>query len=214
MKTLKLIFLVLAVLLLPRYTHALDLGSVRISFLEGDVEMRTTDSGDWVPAAINTPLEEGDELWVPDGGRLEFQLNNGTSVRLDQNSALQILTLDRASSQFYLSEGHLYVDYNAPRGNVIQFDTPVSSLRAYDRSVFRVDVPDQYTDVSVFRGWVDAEGRAGKTRVNAGRTLHSERTEKRNSRRSDGPMTGKTGMWNGTGGSLPEGTVTVISPKN
>lgn len=171
MKTLKLIFLVLAVLLLPRYTHALDLGSVRISFLEGDVEMRTTDSGDWVPAAINTPLEEGDELWVPDGGRLEFQLNNGTSVRLDQNSALQILTLDRASSQFYLSEGHLYVDYNAPRGNVIQFDTPVSSLRAYDRSVFRVDVPDQYTDVSVFRGWVDAEGRAGKTRVNAGRTL-------------------------------------------
>ena len=171
MKTLKLIFLVLAVLLLPRYAHALDLGSARISFLEGDVQMRTTDAGDWVPAAINTPLDEGDELWVPDGGRLEFQLNTGTAVRLDQNSALQILTLERASSQFYLSEGHMYVDYNAPRGNVIQFDTPVSSLRAYDRSVFRVDVPDQYTDVSVFRGWVDAEGRDGKTRVNADRTL-------------------------------------------
>jgi hypothetical protein len=171
MKTLKLIFLVLAVLLLPRCAHALDLGSVRISFLEGDVQVRTTEAGDWFPAAINTPLDEGDELWVPEGGRIEFQLNSGTSVRLDQNSALQILTLDRTSSQFYLSEGHMYVDYNAPRGNVIQFDTPVSSLRAYDRSVFRVDVPDQYTDVSVFRGWVDAEGRDGKTRVNAGRTL-------------------------------------------
>jgi len=163
---------VLAVLLLPRYAHALDLGSVRISFLEGDVQIRTIEAGsDWFPAAINTPLDEGDELWVPEGGRIEFQLNSGISVRLDQNSALQILTLDRTSSQFYLSEGHMYVDYNAPRGNVIQFDTPVSSLRAYDRSVFRVDVPDQYTDVSVFRGWVDAEGRDGKTRVNAGRTL-------------------------------------------
>jgi hypothetical protein len=171
MKTLKLIFLVLAVLLLPGYAHALDLGSVRISFLEGDVQMRTTEAGDWFPAAINTPLDEGDELWVPEGGRIEFQLNSGTSVRLDQNSALQILTLDRTSSQFYLSEGHMYVDYNAPRGNVIQFDTPVSSLRVYDRSVFRVDVPDQYTDVSVFRGWVDAEGRDGNTRVNAGRAL-------------------------------------------
>jgi hypothetical protein len=116
-------------------------------------------------------LDEGDELWVPEGGRMEFQLNTGTSVRLDQNSALQILTLERTSSQFYLSEGHMYVDYNAPRGNVIQFDTPVSSLRSYDRSVFRVDVPDQFTDVSVFRGWVDAEGRDGNTRVNAGRTL-------------------------------------------
>jgi hypothetical protein len=170
-KTSKVILLVMAVLLLPTYVHALALGSVRISFLEGDVQMRTTESGDWVPAAVNTPLDEGDELWVPEGGRLEFQLNTGTSVRLDQNSALQILTLDGTSSQFYLTEGHIYVDYNAPRGNVIQFDTPVSSLRSYDRSVFRVDVPDQYTDVSVFRGWVDAEGRAGRTRVNAGRTL-------------------------------------------
>lgn len=172
MKTVKVILFVTAVLLLPRYTHALDLGSVRISFLEGDVQMRTTEAGDdWFPAAINTPLDEGDELWVPEGGRIEFQINSGTSVRLDQNSALQILTLERTSSQFYLSEGHAYVNHNSPRGNVIQIDTPVSSLRAYDRAVFRVDVPDQFTDLSVFTGSVDAEGRDGETRVNAGRTL-------------------------------------------
>jgi len=172
MKTLKLIFLVLAVVLLPRYADALDLGSARISFLEGDVQLRTTEAGgDWFPAAINTPLDEGDELWVPDGGRIEFQLNSGTAVRLDQNSALQILTLERASFQFYLSEGHVYVNHNSPRGNVIQIDTPVSSLRAYDRAVYRVDVPDQYTDLSVFTGSVDAEGRYGRTRVNTGRTL-------------------------------------------
>ena len=170
-KKMKVILLVMAVLLLPRYADALDLGSVRISFLEGDVQMRTTEAGDWFPAAVNTPLDEGDELWVPEGGRMEFQLNTGTSVRLDQNSALQILTLESNSSQFYLTEGHMYVDHNAPRGYVIQFDTPVSSLRAYDRSVFRVDVPDQYTDVSVFRGSVDAEGSDGRTRISAGRTL-------------------------------------------
>ena len=172
MKTVKVILFVTAVLLLPRYAHALDLGSVRISFLEGDVQMRTTEAGgDWFPAAINTPLDEGDELWVPEGGRIEFQINSGTSVRLDQNSALQILTLERTSSQLYLSEGHAYVNHNSPRGNVIQIDTPVSSLRAYDRAVFRVDVPDRFTDLSVFTGSVDAEGRDGETRVNAGRTL-------------------------------------------
>jgi hypothetical protein len=171
MKRMKVILLAMAVLLLPAYAHSATLGNVRISFLEGDVQMRTTEAGDWVPAAVNTPLDQGDELWVPEGGRMEFQLNTGTSVRLDQNSALQILTLERTSSQFYLSEGHMYVDYNAPRGNVIQFDTPISSLRSYDRSVFRVDVPDQFTDVSVFRGSVDAEGRDGNTRINAGRTL-------------------------------------------
>src|SRR3990172_10267788 len=171
MKRMKVILWVLAVLLPPTFAHSETLGNVRISFLEGDVQMRTAEAGDWVPAAVNTPLDEGDELWVGDGGRMEFELNAGTAVRLDQNSALQILTLERTSSQFYLSEGHIYVDYNAPRGNVIQFDTPVASLRSYDRSVFRVDVPDQFTDVSVFRGSVDAEGSGGNTRVNAGRTL-------------------------------------------
>ena len=171
MKRMKVVLLAMAVLLLPVYAHSATLGNVRISFLEGDVQMRSTEAGDWLPAAVNTPLDEGDELWVPEGGRMEFQLNTGTTVRLDRNSALQILTLERTSSQFYLSEGHMYVDYNAPRGNVIQFDTPVSSLRSYDRSVFRVDVPDQFTDVSVFRGSVDAEGRDGNTRVNAGKTL-------------------------------------------
>jgi Family of unknown function (DUF6600)/FecR protein len=174
MKTLKVILLVMAVLVLPTYTHASTLGSVRISFLEGDVQMRTAEADDWVPAAVNTPLDERDELWIPEGGRLEIQLNTGTSVRLDQNSALEILTLEGTSSQFYLSEGHVYVDHNAGRGNVVQFDTPLSSVRAYDRSVFRVDVSEEFTDVSVYRGSVDAEGRDGRTRVNAGRTLTLE----------------------------------------
>ena len=78
MKRMKVILLVMAVLLLPVYAHSATLGNVRISFLEGDVQMRTTDTGDWVPAAVNTPLDEGDELWVPEGGRMEFQLNTGT----------------------------------------------------------------------------------------------------------------------------------------
>ena len=29
-------------------------------------------AGDWVPVAVNTPLLEGDEIWVPDGGRVRL----------------------------------------------------------------------------------------------------------------------------------------------
>lgn len=57
MKTLKLILLVMAVLVLPTDTHASTFGSVRISFLAGDVQMRTTEAGDLVSAAVNTPLK-------------------------------------------------------------------------------------------------------------------------------------------------------------
>jgi hypothetical protein len=67
MKAVKVILFVMAVLLLPAYTHSAPLGSARISFLEGDVQMRTTDAGDWVPAAVNTPLgEAGPEFSAAD----------------------------------------------------------------------------------------------------------------------------------------------------
>ena len=87
----------------------------------------------------------------------------------------------------------------------------MSSLRAYDRAVFRVDVPDPFTDLSVFTGWVDAEGSGGKTRVNAGRTLTSAKIEKRNWPGSAAPTSGKAGMCNGTSGLLHEATVTDIA---
>jgi hypothetical protein len=166
MKTVKIILLALAVLLLPAYAHA-SLDLARIRFLEGDVQIRTAEAGEWLPAAVNTPVDEGDELWVPEGARAELQLRSGTSVRLDRNSALEILTLEKTSAQFYLSEGRVYVDHNVPRGNVIQIDTLGSSVRAYDKSIFRIDVSEQFADVSVFLGSVDAEGSDGKTRVHA-----------------------------------------------
>jgi hypothetical protein len=45
LKTVKVILLVLVLLLLPAYAYSATLGIVRISFLEGDVQMRTTEAG-------------------------------------------------------------------------------------------------------------------------------------------------------------------------
>ncbi len=105
---------------------------------------------------------------MPEGGRVELQLNTGSFIRLDQYSALQILSMDKDSSQFYLSQGYAYIFYAAQKGSVIQVDTPDSSTRAYDRSIFRVDMSDQYSDVSVYKGYVESENQIGKTRINAG----------------------------------------------
>ena len=71
---------------------------------------------------------------MPEGGRAELQLNTGTYIRLNGNTALQILSMDQDSSQFYLSQGNAYIYYNAPRGNVTQVDTPDVSTRAFERA--------------------------------------------------------------------------------
>ncbi|HUV51957.1 MAG TPA: DUF6600 domain-containing protein [Dehalococcoidia bacterium] len=171
MKILKTVMLVVVLLLVPVYALSANLGYMRISLIEGDVQIKTPDAGDWGYASINTPLAEGDQVWAPQGGRVELQLNSGTYIRLSENSALQILSMDKDSSQFYLSQGYAYVYYGAPGGSVIQVDTPDASTRAFDNAVFRIDMSEQYTDVAVYKGYVETENRVGRTRINAGQMV-------------------------------------------
>jgi hypothetical protein len=133
-----------ALLIFPSYAFSSNPGWMRISLIDGDVQIKTPDSGDWCPASINGPVMEGDQIWVPPGARIELQLNAGSYVRLDQESALQVLSLIEDSSHFYLSEGRAYAYYDAPGHDVIQVDTPDASTRAFDPAVFGTDISDQY----------------------------------------------------------------------
>ncbi len=172
MKILKYVVLAFVLFYLPSYSSSSTPGSLHISLIEGDVQVRTEDTGEWVPASINMPLFDGDRIWVPEGGRTELQLRDGTFLRLDETSALEILTIDRDSFQFYLTEGRSYANFRGLKGSLLQIDTPDSSIRAYDRSNFRIETTqDGYTDISVYRGVVYAENREGRTSVNGGNTL-------------------------------------------
>ncbi len=170
MKTIKAAMIAAMLLVSPVHAFSANLGSLRISLIEGDVQVKTPETGDWWPAAVNGPLMEGDQVWVPEDGRAELQLNTGSVIRLDRKSSLQILSVDRDSSQFYLSHGHAYIFYDAPRGCVIQVDTPDASTHAYEQAIFRIDMSEEYptTDVAVYKGYVEGENRIGTIRINAG----------------------------------------------
>lgn len=165
--------MLLGVMLLPGLVFADDLGLVRLSLIDGDVQTLIKDTTDWTDAAINLPLNEGDRLWVSEESKAELQIEGGVYVRGDGNTALDLLTISHESAQFYLDQGHIYI--NNRRGGIetVQVDTPLSSLRSYDNSIMMIDVSDidGATEVSVLKGYVYAESRAGATRVNAGNTL-------------------------------------------
>ena len=164
--------MILVFLLFPLAVHASDMGLLRMSLIEGDVQVLIKDTTDWTDATINIPLNEGDRLWVPDGGKAELQIRGGVFVRGDGNTALDILSADQASAQFYLDRGHTYI--NNRRGGIktVQIDTPLSSVRSYDNSVMMLDVSeDGVTELSVLKGYATVESRVGATRVGAGRTL-------------------------------------------
>lgn len=164
--------LLMFILVLPAYAGAARLGELRLSLVEGDVQIKTEDTGEWVPAVINMPLTDRDRIWAPEGARTEVQAQNGTVIRLDENSSLDILTAEDNSLQFYLGIGQAYLNFRSQGNSIVQLDTPVSSIRVYDGSKFGVAVlRNGDTEISVFSGKVYAESRNGRTQVSAGRML-------------------------------------------
>ena len=156
----------------PVFAFSEDLGLIRLSLIEGDVQVLIKDSTDWTAAEINLPLNEGDRIWVADNSKAEFQIRGGVYARMDGNTALDILTISPDSAQFYVDQGHVYI--NNRRGGIqtVQVDTPRSSIRSYDNSILLIDVAeDDAVEVSMLKGYAVAESRTGATRVGAGNTL-------------------------------------------
>ncbi|AJE04142.1 DUF6600 domain-containing protein [Geobacter pickeringii] len=165
-------FLVAILLAVAGVAAAEEPGAARLSLVKGDVQIYTDDAGEWVPAAVNMPLHEGDRLWSPEGGQAEVQIRGGVYLRLDAATSLDILNLGEDSFHFYQAEGRSYI--NNRRGGIdhIQIDTPLSSVGCYDNSLIMVDVTEgEVTSVSVLKGYASAETRSGKTRVSAGQSL-------------------------------------------
>ena len=164
--------MIILLLLIPPAAMGNDLGLIRLSLIEGDVQIVVQDTTDWTEATINLPLNEGDRLWIPDNGRAELQIQGGVYVRAAGNTALDILTVSRDSAQFFVSMGHIYISNRRGGIKTVQVDTPFSSLRSYDNSIMMIDISEEgVTEVSVLKGYVYAESRAGATQVTAGNTL-------------------------------------------
>lgn len=172
MNMLRMIVMVL-LLAVPGAAWAAELGLVRLSLVNGDVQVQAEDGDEWVPAVANMPLAGGDRIWVPAGGRAEVQVLGGVYLRLDARTALDILELQDEAFQFHLAEGRAYINNRKGGADHIQVDTPHATAGIFDNSIVMVDAnPDGNTDVSVIRGYALVETERGRTRVPAGNALH------------------------------------------
>lgn len=166
-----LVFLLIFALL-PGYAYSAIFGDIRLSYLEGDVQINSESTRDWVIASYNVPLYEDDRIWVPDYGKAELHFRNGTAVRLNEKTSADMLNYDRDSIQFYVNVGGVYINYRDNNKSVMQINTPTASIRAYERAIFKVDVlGNGYTYVSVYRGSVYADYRDGRSMIEEGTML-------------------------------------------
>src|SRR5579864_2386134 len=98
-----LFLLVLAMLLVP-FLHADDDQAVsharivRLSYVEGQVQVSRQQGGGYQNATMNIPLVQGDQIRTGDDGWAEIQFENGSNIRLAPESQITFTLMTRFAS--------------------------------------------------------------------------------------------------------------------
>lgn len=144
--------------------------------MDGDVLFRTPDSDEWLPASINTPLDEGDAIWCPDNSKAEIQLADGSILRIAEGSQLDMLANEEGFTHLYLATGRAYVrTAQTSGGNTLQIDADDTTVLPAARTRLRIDIlPNNQEDVSIFKGSAYVEGNGNRTKVRAGEHIALE----------------------------------------
>src|ERR1044072_7823841 len=116
---------------------------MRISMLDGGVNVKHSDTNDWEAAKLNYPLVEGDTVATTDNSKLEIQVDARNFIRLSGNSVLRIITLRDEGIAVSAVEGTMTVrlaNFDRKRG-YFEIDAPKTTLAAEKDGLYRIDVP-------------------------------------------------------------------------
>jgi len=155
-----------------------------LTFLEGPVSFRRPrDSAQFVPARPNLLLGPGDELKTGSNARAELVLDNRSVLRLDANSHLRIVSLERASSdgqpariykgKLGLSLGSLWTRITKILGQRPRFDLQFpTAIAGVQGTIYRSTVAaDSTTTVRVYDGAVEVRGKVQPASTGAPRAI-------------------------------------------
>lgn len=141
--------------------------AVRLSSVEGQVQLAQGNQILATQALANTPLFEGTQISTSDDGRAEIQLEDGSVARISPNSSLTLATLGMqgnvTDTELVLNSGLGYFEIqgDSPTAHTrIRFGDSVTAASGF--TVLRVNLDYPPGDVAVF---------SGNAHVDSGNTL-------------------------------------------
>ena len=146
---------------------------VRLSDVQGSVQLDKNTGLGFENAFLNLPITQGAQLKTLQNGRAEIEFEDGSTMRLAPNSTVLFSTLGSSdsgqhTSEINLVEGMAYVNWLGKDAINLNFSREKVSL---DHAAhFRVDTSTEAANVAVFKGSVDIEGPAGKLMVEKKKT--------------------------------------------
>ena len=149
---------------------------VRLSSVEGQVQMDRGTGGGLERAILNTPIVEGTRLVTGSDGLAEVEFENESALRLTGDSEIrfsQLLLTDTGTkvNQFQVVKGTMYLDAASKGDDIYRIKVGDASLLAHRDTLMRVDATGDQLKVAVFKGDVQLEGAAQPVSIRKKETL-------------------------------------------
>ena len=144
---------------------------VRLSDVEGAVQMERAPGEGMEKAFLNLPIVEGSRLKTSDNGRAEIEFEDGSTARIGPNSDLSFVRLSLGDNgeklnTLQLKWGTFYGNFREKNGNDFQLKFAQESVTVAQSARYRVAIGDPHAvTLAVFKGKVEATGPAGTVEI-------------------------------------------------
>jgi hypothetical protein len=168
-KVFSLVFLPLFLLLFPQPSPCAQPSapfSATLIDFEGEVLIQKGGENLWLPVEKDMPLEQGDHIRTGAKGFAEILVDDGSQIRLEENSEITLIELS-ADSQTKTITASVYLWFGRMLSNISRFSHSRSKFEVHTPTVvarvrgtdFAAEVLDtKQTDVGVFDGEVGVAG--------------------------------------------------------
>src|SRR5215475_2999701 len=156
---------------------------VRLSDIQGNVEIDRNSGQGFEKASVNMPLVEGMKLSAKSDARAEVEFEDGSTVRITPSTKIEFTALSLQDSgakvsTLTLTQGLAYFDYSAKqKDNVFTVLFKDEKVHPEEAVRFRVNLEEATAIVAVFNGDLKIEGLSGPVEVSKNRSASFDLTD-------------------------------------
>ena len=143
---------------------------VRLSDVQGSVQIDKNTGMGFENAFLNLPVTQGVQVQTRDNGRAEIEFEDGSTLRLAPNTKVEFNTLGLNDSGKHISvvnlvEGMAYINWLGKSGDDFTLNFSRETVELSRPAHFRVETSPAESKFAVFKGDVEITGPSGKVEV-------------------------------------------------
>jgi len=152
---------------------------VRLSYIEGGVQISHGGTQAYQKAMVNLPIAEGMKLKTSDDGRAEVEFEDGSTIHVVPDSEIlfsQLVLRDSGAkaSAIELAKGTAYVNFLGTKNDEFSVQFGGEKVELTNAAHLRVDMGPMSFSIALFKGLVNVQTPGGQVELKKNQTLTFE----------------------------------------